>query len=224
MNKFKYLFFTLLLFFIFFINVDADTCDSNDIKRLKEITKNVNVSYTLDDRVGEDEYQTYNKFYLEISGITNEIYFYFDNTKNNNIYDDEDELIIYDYSKTDNGTIVLDGYSSGNYEIVIASSECGDILRNVKIKIPTFNKYSLDDRCKEDKYSYLDICDPWYDKAIYIDPIDLDKYFGESNKTLLSNLLYILKQYYYFTIIGVIMLILIIVLLFKLHKKRWSLG
>ena len=189
MNKAKSFFFTLFLLLINFNSVKADVCDTNDIKRLRELSNNVSINYSIKQ---DGEYSNFN---LEISGLTKEMYFYF--------YDDIENS--YSYEETNNGTIVFEE-SSGDYKIKIASSACGTILKDINITIPKFNQYSLDDRCKKNKYANLDVCDEWYQfEGINTESEDFDinDYFEPKNKTFtINNFSSLFQKYYYIFIVS----------------------
>lgn len=217
MNKIKYLIFTLVLLLTTYNNVYAASCDSNDINRLREIANNVNVSYAFNDNAYDsDGEKIYDSFFLEISGVTNEIYFYLDDASSENYIT---------YNKTNNGIYVYKNFPSGRYKWYIASSNCGNVLRNEDINILSFNVNSLDERCKDEKYSKEDVCDPWYQGDETLDDFIYDETYGIdiNNISFLDKLISFISIYYYYFLFGFIVLILIIILLVKRNKERWSL-
>lgn len=208
MRKIKYICFSLFLLLIFINITYADTCDSNDIKRLREIANNVTVGYSLNqEAVNNNEYDTFD---VEVNGLTEDIYIYFDNYPEHITYND-----------TDNGSVVFDYFYSGNFKLYIISYYCGTVLRTIDLNIPIYNTYSLDDRCKEDKYKDLDICDEWHQWDTF--DVDVESYFQDDMVLSKDTVMDFFKKYYYIIgIIGVILIIFIILIIIK-RRKRWSL-
>lgn len=214
MNKTNYILFSFLLLLTTYTTTYAETCDREDIKRLKTLTNNVNVSYAIDnDAINNGDYDTFN---VEISNLTDEMYFYFSTNISN----------YYKYSDTNNGTIIFK-YPSGEYDITIASKNCGTTLKKIKIDIPSFNVLSLDDRCKQEKYANLDVCNEWYQfEDSVIDPeeeVNVDSYFMTEDNLDIDNIMDFAKKYYYIFVILIIAIIFLLIITIRRHRKRWSL-
>lgn len=210
MKNIKYLIFTCCFLFLFNINVNAKSCDSSDISRLREIADEIEVNYVFKPNY---EISYYNDFDLEVSGITDEVYIYFD----------EDMNEIFNYKDSNDGNMSFDGYSSGDYKVFIASKNCGNLLREIEVVIPVFNQYSLDDRCKDSKYSNLDICDEWYEGYYNVDSTNLDYYFyGEQDSFNDKIMNFINNNLIFVVCIGFVVIVFVIIFILK-QRKRWSL-
>lgn len=211
MKSIKYLIFTYCFLLLFNLDVYAKACDGSDISRLREIANDIEVNYVFNP---DYEIGYFNDFNLEVSGITDEVYIYFDEEMNE----------IFNFKDSIDGNMSFGGYSSGDYKVFIASKNCGNLLREVEIKIPVFNEYSLDDRCKKSKYSNLDICDEWYEGYYNVDSTNLDYYFeGEQNNNFVGILLEFITNNVILVVLGSMVLFVILIIFVLRQRKRWSL-
>lgn len=205
----KVLFATLCLL-LFIVNIDvvnASSCDSADIERLKVLASNVTYN---SDYIGDTDMtvstQTYNVNFI---GITDELYV-------SNVYGgmrvDSDSQVI----QLQSGTTTLEVYSRN----------CDDKrLKTITIELPKYNEYSLLEECDNISDDDLYVCDPWYQGKITDDSFEevINNYnleLEESNKTTLDKVYEIFKDYYYIIIpVILILIVLIIVLFIRKHKK-----
>ena len=139
MKKIKYVLFLILIVFSFNVKAANDTCDRNEILRLKEIAKKVEFDY---------DYKVVNRvasFSIKAVNLNKEI----------------KVRIIEDYYKgkyrefKDDGshTATLDDFSTGQkVPITITayvSNKCsGEVLSKQTIKLPYYNYFYSPDRCK----------------------------------------------------------------------------
>lgn len=190
-----YICFVLSLFFFLSINVNADTCSSDEIAFLKK--KAETVTYQTD-YIGEvdfdSDYQTY------------EIYF-------ENLGDDF-SVVNYDNNlifKTDRSKERLE---SGNYNFFVYSNKCGERLKGLEINLLKFNEFSSSSFCDEYSSLNLDYCDEWYQGKI--SNSEVQKVI-ESSSSKEENWFDNLYEYYYVIFPAIVVVILSII--FFVRKK-----
>ena len=208
----------LMIFVITFVlfinsNVYADgICDPSNINRMKEIAKNIEVSYE-HNVYGSIEDETFGSVYhITIYGLTDEIY----------ILDSDGNTYYYEMMKDGVLTIIT---SSGERKLYIYSKEClGKLLHTINLNLPIFNFNSLNKECQKDEFKDLDVCREFLEKDEEIISSDVfDKEIEEENKKnqsivhkikdfAIENIIYI--------VIGSAFLFVIIVLLLLRHRKR----
>lgn len=87
-------------------------------------------------------------------------------------YSTETDIDADKMTYTENGeatTVTLSGFSSGEYtfEIIATTDTCNDVMKEIKVKLPKYNKLSEDPLCEGNEDFVL--CNPSYDKEIDYD-------------------------------------------------------
>lgn len=207
MKRIKYLFFTLFIFLVTCINVDAEVCDSSDIKRLKEEAKNVVFTYEYDyEKSGMGLYNQYN---LSVNGLTDELYAV--------AYKTVEESTYFYYIPSTGGS-TTGSISSGEISFNVYSVNCDNkLLNKTKYKLPIFNVYSLDEECigKED----LDVCLEFVDENITLEKFSkaIDEYNSRNDGKLKNNFL---KDNMYLLIGVGCVVVLVVIVLFVLKRRK----
>lgn len=196
-----YVAFSFLIVFSFGMVVQASSCDSQDIARLKAIAKNVEVQYEfLSDSDLANHYQ------VSVSGLADELLLMDERYNKYTVADLKDGEFIFDTTASE---VVLKVFS--------LNCETANVLRTISIELPRFNYYSLTDECKKLKDKNLNICDEWYqgeiDESVFFETVS--NYLDEDN-----GLKQILDKYYYFIIAGALLLVVVLIIFIIVHKRR----
>ena len=149
----KILLLFITLFLSFNLSVDAALCDKEYIDNLKELAGQVDVNYEYIDYSqeilsGKDGSYSTNRYIININLLNDELYVNYNDKK-------------YEYTMSNDGRVAL-GVNSGNVELSIHSSRCGQYkLRHIALNLPRFNTYYYKNECRglENK---IDVCDKWY--------------------------------------------------------------
>jgi hypothetical protein len=211
MDRIKYIFITLFLLLTTYSYVDAETCDNNDIARLKEIAKNVTVDYKYDEDA--EGYGTYGQYLVTINGLTSEIYGYVEL---------EDEIKNYYYDSQNSG-VVDDYMDSGTKKLKIYSETCDDIvLRTINIEMPLYNIYSGNDECEGISGDDLDVCSKFIDKEISYSVFKnaINNYKNKQDNSSIKKLSFFGKYKYPIIAIGVIFFVVIVFFVIKHRRDR----
>ena len=213
MRYFRYLFLIFILSIMFINNINAEVCNADEIKRLKEIANNVTVTYDYDEE--RDENGIYGYYLVTVSGLTEEIY---GQTSLDN------EIFRFHYSSENGG---VDSYNlfSDIREINIYSSKCDDKkLRTLKLDYPYYNIYHTYSECENISGDDLYVCGKFTDKKISYSTFmnEINKYNKSDKKKNDSDefLVNFIKKYFYIVIVGVIVLILFIIRLIRFWKNK----
>ena len=202
--------FAILCFWLFIVNVNvvnASSCDSADIERLRVLASNVTYNSDYIGDTDEDvSIQTYNVSFV---GLNDELYV----------------ANVYGGMRVDSDSQVIQ-LQSGTTTLEVYSKNCNNKrLKTITIELPKYNNYSLQDECDNISGDALYFCDPWYQGKITDDSFEeaINNYnleLEESNKTTLDKVYEVFKSYYYIIIpVILILIILIIVLFIRKHKK-----
>lgn len=154
MRNIKYLVFTLFLFVFLCFDVSAATCDSNDIARLKEIAKNVTVTYEYDRE--SSDLGSFGLYLVTVSGLTEEIY---------GIVDLGSEQKGFFYTD-DNSGVVEKHFTNGSNKLNIYSTDCQEVIRTIKVELPYYNDFSTYEQCDGISGDELYVCNEFLDKQI----------------------------------------------------------
>ena len=178
--KSKILLLLIISFFAFSSNVSAGICDREHIKQLKELAKQVEVSYEYldysDEISGEEDGEFFvNAYLITVNLLSDDLY------------------VIHDgyeyYSNSDSGSTVSFVVNSGHVMLSIYSNTCGGYkLRSENIDLPKFNTYSYRSECKELEEYNLNVCDPWYQGTITDDIFNskVNKYLNNNTEKQLG--------------------------------------
>lgn len=199
----------LIIFFVCLIlpldYTKADTCDDDDIERLRILAENVSIDH---EYLGDESVS--NLYQISISGLTDELYVY---TKEKD----------YTYEEAQEGVVKFNQIP-GTYQFQVYSSTCPDILLSTKnVKLPKFNNYSLSKECKELKDYDLEVCDEWYQDQItdeiFMNTINYYRALEKEKNNPKEKITKFLKENYLF-IIGGVVLVVVIVIGSIIHRKR----
>ena len=203
MHKKKYLFLIIFLFLFNISNIKAETCDAEDMIKVKELVKSIPANY---EYVGNLELaydlQAY-EVWFDFGELDGKIYISEANNRNSQkIYHSNERL------KVNSGLVKFNVY----YD-TCAEEKIGTI----SIDLKKFNEYSIRTECVN--LQEEEICDAWYQGTIdenYFSEI-VDNYLEENNNNSIINFI---LNYYLYIIGGIIILILIIILLSIRHRRR----
>lgn len=203
------------MIFILFINSEVyAVCDTADISRLKNIAKNVEVSYehNVYGNFGDVNSELVSVYDFTVSGLTDELLI-IDN--NGNRY--------YDNMAIDG--VINFRASSGKNNIYIFSRVCSNVLLDTRtFDLSVFNFNSLDEECQKEEFKELDICSEFFinDKEIISSEEFKEEIVKvkEERKGKLYKIIKIVKNNLLYVIIGVLIIVIISVILFLRHRKR----
>lgn len=199
--KCKYLIFTLILAFLFITPIHAETCDKEDIARLKNLAEHVDVSYAVMAEYQEEGQTIKDRYYTQLSNLTEELY-----AKNKDT----------EYTYTDKNT--KEPYvKPGTETIYIYSSKCNTKLTTITLSLPYYNYNYNDNECENINKEF---CQEWtlskIDESTYKKELEKYKNINNPKETieniLNSNLIYI--------VIGIIVVIVLIIIITIVNKKR----
>lgn len=215
--KYKFYLGLFIMFMLFNIGiVKADICDSNDIARLKEIAKNVSVSYEYINNENEDVQEEKNEpseegtltivntYNIEISNATDEIYL---KDENGNEYHLSDSI---------NGVISTTA-NAGTVKYYVYSSNCfNKLLRTITIELDKYNVYANYKECEGISSEELEICDKWYQGNLDYDTFmkKIEEYNTNQN-SIKNNYM----KYLYIVVSGTVLIILIVILVIRFKKR-----
>ena len=208
--KNKYLIFAIILAFLFISPVYAETCDKEEIDRLKSLAEHVDVSYAVMDTFtityyDEDPITYKDKYKIQLSNLTNEIY---------------GSIKINSYpQKITFEKPILEQVSPGSVDIEIYSSACEKKLKTISLSLPYYNYNYNEEDCKG---LDIDVCQEWT-----LNNISSKKYHEELEKAkqgenkIRETLTDILNNNMTYIIVGVITaLIILITTISVINKKR----
>ena len=201
-------------------NVYAEDCDSTDIKRLRVLANDVDISYEYNDDIYDnDGFKIYDTYKIVVSNLSDELY----------VIESKTNLDLRSYSVVD-GSITIDRLYSGNKSFKIYSKNCSNkLLKTYSIKLPKFNNYSTDPNCEG--HEDIEVCQKFYDSSNidYYEFMEMinnnDNKDADDNKSKGENkyIKFIKDNYIYISIGGGVLIIIIIVLIILRHKKRGAL-
>lgn len=198
----------MFLMIMFALKAEAATCDAENIKRLKELAKGVEITYETVEPYNNDGMMIYDDYIIKINGLSDELYVY-DSTN--------DERV--PLNKNSDGIIEYRSISNGKIKFKIFNKYCSNKLNEISIVLPIYNYYRDRDECKEIDYK-IKYCDRYVEEKI----TDEEFYYAynnykESNKkeeTRISNVLYYLFG-------GIVISLSVGLVIFILKKRRGTL-
>ena len=210
----KILFLLMVLVILFFDSNVYAICDTADIDRLKQIAKNVEITYehnVYGDVDSDDpEAMLVSVFDFTVAGMTDELYIMDDNQ---NAYYMGDAV---------DGVINFVSFS-GERKIYIRSKVCdGEILDTRSFSLPVFNFNSLSDECKKDEFKDLDICAKFVDEdqILQADQFNASIEEIESNSNFFHKLLNFVKENALVVSLSLIgLIVLVVIFTFKRYKR-----
>lgn len=218
----KYIVIITILLFNSINVVSADACDNDDIKRLKVIAENVEITYQYNDNIYDsDGFMIYDTYKVFINNMTDELY----------VYESKTDTDLSGYSIKD-GLITIDRMYSGKKSFKIYSKACDKVLKTKYVTLPKFNYYYTDPNCKG--RDDLEVCEKFYDSSnleysefynIILnyendnDKVDEDD-DNKTNDKFTEYLNFVKENYLYFGVgLGLLLLLIIIVIVLR-HRKR----
>lgn len=208
-RMFRYFIFSLFIFFAFNFSIRAESCDTKDIVRLKDLAKNVDVTYEyLNFAENPEDGVESEKYTIIISGITDYLY----------IEDDYDK--VYTIEEAKDGIIKFETFNV-NFVFKIYSEDCDRILRTINLNLPTYNSYSDSEECEKLKSYNLDVCDPLYNGPITAEIFNnaVNQYL-EEDKSSSEQVFNFVKQNYIWILFGILLTGIFIVFLVIRHRRR----
>lgn len=219
----KWYLFIIFIFSMFLVPcVYAEDCDSTDIKRLRVLANDVDISYEYNDDIYDsDGFKIYDTYKVVVNNLSDELY----------VIESKANLDLRSYSVVD-GSIIIDRLYSGNKSFKIYSKNCSNkLLRTYSVKLAKFNYYSTDPNCEG--HEGLEVCQKFYDSSNidYYEFMEMiekgdneDKNKDSDNKKEDSKYIKFIKDnYIYISIGGGVLILIIIVLIVLKHKKRGAL-
>lgn len=218
----KYLLIVTVLFLCFSKAVKAESCDEEDIQRLKVIANNIEITYEYNDDVKDvNGLKVYDTYTVHFNNMSDEIY----------IIETKSDKMYY-YTEIKDGYLTFGNINSGQKIFKFYSTKCDKALGTKNIDLPKFNYYSTDPNCegKED----LEICQKFYDTSnleysdFYNKIVEyenageqnVDDESDDENNQFIETAIQFVKDNYIYIGIGVVAIVLIIVLLVIRHRKR----
>lgn len=208
MRTIKYLVFTFLLLFITCDIVRAESCDSNDIKRLKEIAKNVTVSYEYDE--DREKFGIYGSYVITVDGLTDELYATAIEDANTYYFNyDSEELISYNLS-------------SSVREITVFSSNCDEKIRTIDLKLPYYNFYYTYDECNGISGDDLYVCSKFLDEELSYSKFlnEIKKYKSNHDDLDKDTTNFFEKYKLYFIGVFIVAIIIIAIVCVRKYKEK----
>ena len=216
--KFKYR--VLLLLFVLilipFNNIKAESCDSVDIKRLKVLASNIDISYEYNSDLKDSAgYPILNTYKVTFNNMTDELYVF-----------DASIGIDYKNNSIKDGVLIIDDASGGKKTYKIYSKACDKSLKTYYVKLPVRNMYYEDEVCKG--YEELDVCQEFTENSItYADILKAITEYDEKNTDDDGDVVEpkpdILSKFLkgpFMIIIGVIIVVAIVMIVITIRKKR----
>lgn len=203
----KKIFIFMIFMFCFIIKVNAEACDTDDIKRLKEIANGVEITYELQepftDSYGDVVNDSYN---IYINGLNSDFYFKF--------FDIDNGVVNFERKNIVNNEVVkIEKWLSGNYRIDIYSKNCSILINKIEVSLPRYNIYSENSICK-DLTDKVDVCDKWYsgkvDEKIIQNKVEEYK---NDNKSFL-------EKYWFLFVFGALIMVGVLIIKIVAHRRE----
>lgn len=217
----KYLVFITFLMFINILYVKA-SCSTEVLLLQKESASKIKVTYKhLGEITKEDGSKVYNEFLVTASNIEEGLYIHLSPMTNENFIENENDIQIK--------------LTTGTWHYNIYSSKCEMVVKDIIVKLPKFNIYSLDPLCEGIDQDSFSLCAKYHEYEINRDIFEkkVKAYRLENNieeemiKTKekdnkLNYILGIIEKYRYI-IVGILsglLLLLITIIINTKRKKR----
>lgn len=133
---------------ILFINTSYayEDCSSEVYQELKEKLENIKISYDYEQDLELDDINYDFMYVVKVEGLPEGFY----------IYSENDE--ISSISSSNNEGYVKE---SGVYKLEVRSSQCYEVIDELKIEVPEINKHALSDECEGIDINSNPECNPW---------------------------------------------------------------
>lgn len=222
MKNIKYMLITIIFLFINIFYVNA-SCTSEEIQELKDLAKDIKITYKHKGKVITDEGVFYNLFDIKVKNIDNDMYVSVDN--GNMILNPVESEIV-------------ETFNNGTWNFDVYSNKCEEKINTIKVYIPRFNVYSLDPLCEGIDGDDFALCGKYYEYDVKYDNFvarvkhyratykidDSKEVEKEENRVeMVFNYIleFIVKYKLYIIISAVVILITIVItIIIKKNKKR----
>lgn len=205
MKNFKYVLFMIILLLCSSSFAFAE-CTEEELTSLRDQVKNIKITYKHMGVVETEESFRYNDFLIKVKNMPDDFYVL---------------LMAGTVKLTPTDGMASTTLSDGTWDFDVYSSKCEEKLDTIKVKLPTFNMYSLDPLCEGVDSEKFPLCGKFYNYNVsYEDFVERVKFhrqvnhIGEENEntTWYSEIIkkivdFILKYKWY---IGSALLVLII--------------
>lgn len=219
MKNIRYVIFLFICMFISIFYVKA-SCTDEEIKELKELAKDIKITYKYVDEAVIDEETYYNLFEVKIKNISDDFYVLYG--LNNNRID----------IKEGTGS---DYFTNGTWTFKIYSSECEKQVDEINVFIPRFNIYSTDPLCEGIDGNDFALCGKYYEYDVsyesfkervthYRNTHNIDSKNEEEDINQLEDFLnkvltFVIKYKWYFAG-GFVVCLCIIIFILIINKRR----
>lgn len=223
MNKNKIIILIMAFFLSLSFKVNADTCPSSEMNRLKNLANKVDLTYDYEwkvlKKVDNVDYM-YPVFYITAINLNKELKVMIEND-----YLSDDYLEFVD-NGTGSGTLKNFNYGQ-TIEVTIrafTSNDCaGKIVATKKVSLPYFNVYHYDDVCEDNKdFKY---CSMFLENNISSEKFaqELEKFIKNGNKNVddasdESNIRGAFNTY--LLIVGVVLIVVILLITIVIYKNK----
>lgn len=151
MKKLIYLVFMIMLFTFTTCYVHA-SCTNEEISSLKKEAEKIKVTYKHLGAVEDDEGITvYDKFNVTFKNVNDDLYI---------------ELFNFSYTNYPENGVIIDTFTTGNWNFDIYSDKCEMKIKEIKVVLPKFNIYSSDPLCEGIDGNDFALCGKYYDYDI----------------------------------------------------------
>ena len=223
MKKVKYVFFTLFIILsLGVVNVYAK-CTDEEIKELTSLASKIKVTYKhLGAVETEDGAKEYDHFTVTFKYLNDDFY----------ISDNYGEKYLLEENKDSLSFEAL----TGTHNYIVNSNKCETKISEIKVKLPRFNKYSLDPLCEGIDGNDFSLCSKYldYDVSYETFKTKLENYKKENQiknntneevkkfslKNILSKITEFITKYQIYIIISLIVILIILIIIIVIKKKR----
>lgn len=207
----------LMVIVIFFFNSNVyAACDKNDINRLKEIAKNVQITYEHNvygdiNSVNDSNTELTSIYDIMITGLTDELYIVDNGGGRYNYSDIKDDVISI---KT----------SSGEKKFFVFSKNCKNVVLDTRVfNLPKFNFNSLSEECQKEEFKDLDICQDFIqdnDSNLSVDEFEEKIEEVKKEKSLIYKFWDFVRENLIMTFVCIGIIGILFIILFLKHRKR----
>ena len=211
---FKYL---VIIIFLSFINVYAvDRCSTDEMNRLKELAKNVDIKYEYDLKIikqEDDENIIVPRYRIQVLNYNDNLKIYYKDSSYSQTDLESIEEITTNY-------LIQEGDKLDVYIYSHTTNLCTDtMLRKITITFPYYNQYYYENKDKCQQYPEFKYCEEFKDlkeKSF----TEIDEEFDNYIKSLkIANVKNDLSKYWYLLIILLLLIIFISFIIVKKNKK-----
>lgn len=221
MKKIKHaLLLTISLFFFIMLQAKAEECTKEELKSLESLADKIEITYRhLGEVTKEDGNKAYNEFMVTAKNL-------------DGFYVHLSPMTEENFIETEAGLQIK--LTTGTWTYTLYSKNCDTKIKDIEVKLPKFNIYSLDPLCEGIDADDFSLCSKYYNyefsretferkvtayrKENKIDEVDSKREDKEFN--IINTILNYLNKYYIYIIAGLALLLLIIILIIIVKKRR----